>query len=202
MANVCAAATTNPNILNYCDQKQSGIPWRTQFKFAGTYPLPWWGLQVSGSLQALPGYLLGTQALTQGGAGAPNLTAVNGLGTRFTVTPRTNYTVCPGDSAAAGCVVGARVIPGMNQAVLQVPLIPPGTELTPRVTQVDFSFSKRFQWERMRVDPKIDLFNALNSDDYYSVRSLTYSTAPGATYLQPQGILNGRIVRFAVVVNW
>ena len=49
----------------------------------------------------------GFEALTQGGAGNPNLTAVNGVGTRFTVTPSTNYTVCPGTSAAAGCVVGA-----------------------------------------------------------------------------------------------
>ena len=60
--------------MNYCDQTNSGIPWRTQFKLAGTFPLPWYGIQVAGSFQALPGYLLGTQALTAGGAGAPNFT--------------------------------------------------------------------------------------------------------------------------------
>ncbi|HYR45032.1 MAG TPA: carboxypeptidase regulatory-like domain-containing protein, partial [Terriglobia bacterium] len=47
--NMCSAATTNPNFLVYCDQSKYGIPWRTQFKLVGTYPLPWWGLQVSGS---------------------------------------------------------------------------------------------------------------------------------------------------------
>src|SRR5215475_12018276 len=43
IANTCSAATTNPNILVYCDQSKNGIPWRTQFKLVGTYPLPWWG---------------------------------------------------------------------------------------------------------------------------------------------------------------
>jgi hypothetical protein len=202
VANVCAAAVTNPNILNNCDQSKSGIPWRTQFKVAGTYPLPWWGVSFSGALQALPGYILGTQALTQGGAGAPNLTAVNGEGTIFTVTPTTRYTICPGDSAQAGCVVGALVVPGMNQASINVPLIPPGTELTPRITQVDFSLSKKIAFESISFSPKVDVFNAFNSSAYHTVRSMTYSTAPGATYKLPGSILQGRIFRLAVVVNF
>jgi hypothetical protein len=67
---------------------------------------------------------------------------------------------------------------------------------------VDFSFGKRFVFERLRIDPKVDLFNAFNSSDYYSVRSLVYSTASGATYMLPQNTLLGRIVRFGLVVNW
>ena len=96
MANTCSAASTNPNVLLFCDQSSSGIPWRTQFKLVATAPLPWWGLQFSGSFQALPGYLLGTQALTQGGSGAPNLTAVSGVGSAWTVTQTMRYSVCPG----------------------------------------------------------------------------------------------------------
>src|SRR5438094_5990509 len=48
----CSAAATNPNFLvtiggvNYCDQNNSGIPWRTQFKLAATVPLPWYGIVV------------------------------------------------------------------------------------------------------------------------------------------------------------
>jgi hypothetical protein len=202
IANSCAAAVTNPNILNFCDQSKSGIPWRTQFKLVGTYPLPLFGLNFSGSYQALPGYVLGTLALAQGGVAGPNLTTPNGSSTVFTVTPTTNYTVCPGNSASAGCVVGARVIPGMTQASLNVPLIAPQTELTPRLNQVDFSLSKRIALERFRFEPKLDLFNAFNSDDYYTVRSVVYSTAPGATYKQPGSILQGRILRLGAVVNW
>jgi len=202
LANVCSAATTNPNFLLYCDQSKSGIPWRTQFKISGTYPLPWWGIQISGALQALPGYILGTQALTQGGAGAPNLTAVNGAGSIFTVTPATKYTVCPGNSAQNGCVVGAPVIPGMNMGSLNVPLVAPSTELTPRLKQVDLSFAKKISWERFQFNPKLDIFNAFNSSDYFTVRSLTYSTAAGAAYLQPGSILQGRILRLGAVINW
>ena len=205
--NMCSAATTNPNFLVYCDQSKYGIPWRTQFKLVGTYPLPWWGLQFSGSLQALPGYILyntNSTPLQQGSITSPNasLNLPNGAGTVFTVTPGTKYTVCPGNSAAAGCAVGAFVIPGMNQSMLNVPLIPTGTELTPRINQVDFSVGKRFALERLRIEPKIDLFNAFNSSDYYTVRTLVYSTAVGATYKQPGSILQGRIVRLGAVVSW
>ena len=207
IANACNAAKTNPNFLQFCDQSKNGIPWRTQFKLVGTYPLPWWGLQFSGALQALPGYaeyyylnnLLTTplQPLLQGGGTVLDsiLNQPNGLSTVFTVTPRTLYTACPGNSAAAGCAVGALVIPRMIQPSLNVPLIAPGTELTPRLTQVDFSVSKRLAFERIRLEPRIDLFNALNSSDYYQVQSMVYSTVSGAAYKRPSAILLGRLVR-------
>jgi hypothetical protein len=124
---------------------------------------------------------LGTLALAQGGVAGPNLTTPNGAGTVYTVTPTTRYTACPGNSASAGCTVGALVIPGMNQASLNVPLLAPGTELTPRINQVDFSLSKRIAFERIRFEPKIDLFNAFNSSDTW-FGSLFDSTAAGATY--------------------
>jgi carboxypeptidase family protein len=221
IANTCAAAATNPNFLvtiggvNYCDQTNSGIPWRTQFKLAGTFPLPWYGITAAASFQALPGYILGTSALTAGGAGAPNFTSYSGVATSWTVTGTTTYTVCPGNSASQGCVVGARVAPaGINSGTFTVPLDAPGTLLTPRVNQLDLSFSKRFTVAGVKMDPKIDIFNALNSDDYFTVRSTTFSpttnsalTTPvtrgsAGTYLQPGSILQGRIIRLGAVITW
>jgi hypothetical protein len=209
ITNTCSAATTNPNFLLFCDGAKNGIPWRTQFKLAGTYPLPWWGLQLSGSLQALPGYFFNggipTNAylpLQQGGFStdtSPSLDNPSGANTVFSVTPGTRYTSCPGNSAAAGCAVGALVIPGMNQGSLNIPLIAPASELTPRNTQVDFSLRKRINLERFRLEPRIDLFNALNSSDYYTVKSLVYNqglgTSPNPTYKAPASILLGRVVR-------
>jgi hypothetical protein len=207
VANTCAAAATNPNFLNYCDQSQSGIPWRTQYKIAGTVPLPWFGVILSGSFQALPGYLLGTQALTAGGAGAPNFTNISGLGSSWTVTPSTRYAVCPGGSASGGCQVGALVAPGLVSSSVSVPLVAPGTEMTPRVNQVDFSIAKRITVGRFRLDPKIDIFNALNSDDYFSVRTTSFSPSAtagvsGGSYMLPGSILQGRLIRLGAVVNW
>ena len=85
---------------------------------------------------------------------------------------------------------------------MNVPLIAPSTELTPRITQVDISVSKKIAFERISFSPKLDIFNALNSSAYHTVRTLTYSTAPGATYKLPGSILQGRIFRLAMVVNF
>jgi hypothetical protein len=215
IADTCSAAASNPNFLirvggvNLCDQNNSGIPWRTQFKLAGTFPLPWYGLQVAGAFQALPGYLLGTQALTAGGAGAPNFTSYSGLGTSMTITGTTTYQVCPGNSAGQGCVVGGRIVPftALNSGSLSVPLRAPGTEMTPRVNQLDLSVSKRLMFHGVKIDPKIDIFNALNSDNYFSVRTTSFAPSAVAgvssgTYLQPGSILQGRLVRIAAVINW
>jgi hypothetical protein len=213
IAFTCPAGATNPNFLNYCDQSQSGIPWRTQFKLAGSYPLPWYGIQIAGSYQALPGYLLGTQALTAGGAGAPNFTSYSGIGSAWTVTTATNYVACPGNSASQGCVVGQRVIPGQTTPSISVPLVAPGTEMTPRLNQVDFSVSKRITMRGVKINPKLDIFNLLNSDDYFSVRSTTYSpiaagatptglNGSGGTYLLPASILQGRLLRIGAVITW
>ena len=219
VANTCSGAATNPNFLvtiggvNYCDQNNSGMPWRTQFKLAGTYPLPWGGLQLAGAFQALPGYLLGTQALTAGGAGAPNFTSYSGVGSSWTVTPTTRYIVCPGNSASQGCRVGDPVVPGQLTSSFAVPLVPPGTEMTPRVTQLDLSLSKRITVRGFRFEPKIDVFNVMNSDDWFSVRSTTFTpvnnpalavamNGSGGTYLLPSSIIQGRLLRIGAVINW
>jgi hypothetical protein len=219
IANTCSAAASNPNFLvtiggvNYCDQTNSGIPWRTQFKLAGTFPLPWYGITAAASFQALPGYILGTSALTAGGAGVPNFTSYSGVASSYTVTPTTRYVVCPGNSASLGCTVGALVVPGQLTSSFAVPLDPPGTLLTPRVNQLDLSFSKRITVRGIKFDPKIDIFNALNSDDYFSVRSQTFSptanpalatafNGSAGTYLQPGSILQGRIIRLGAVITW
>jgi hypothetical protein len=218
IANTCTAAASNPNFLiriggvNYCDQANSGIPWRTGIKALATVPLPWYGIIVSGSYQGLPGYVLGTSALTAGGAGAPNFTAISGLASSLTVTSTTRYTTCPGNSAAQGCVVGGLIAPGALSS-LTVPLDHPNTLLTPRTNQVDISVAKRMKFGNFRIDPTLTIFNALNSDDYFTVRSTTYTlTAAGATpsalngssgsYLLPGSIIQGRLLRFAAVINW
>jgi hypothetical protein len=127
------------------------------------------------------------------------------------VSSATRYTVCPGNSAAQGCAVGGLVAPGLISP-LNVPLVPPDTQLTPRINQVDLSIAKRIAVRGFRVDPKIDIFNLLNSDDYFAVRSgagvpsaYTPTATPGVsagTYLLPGSIIQGRLLRLAVVASW
>jgi hypothetical protein len=46
--------TEDPNSLRFCNQGDYDIPFTTQFKLAGTYPLPF-GVRVSGTFQTQPG---------------------------------------------------------------------------------------------------------------------------------------------------
>lgn len=84
-------------------------------------------------------------------------------------------------------------------ASISIPLVAPETEFTPRINQLDFSVSKAFGFGVVRVTPKLDLFNALNSDDYTAVATTQYGAA---TYLRPSTILQGRIIRFAADLRW
>ncbi|HKB14019.1 MAG TPA: hypothetical protein VKD69_25315, partial [Vicinamibacterales bacterium] len=53
-ATIAFAQASDPNYTLYCDQTQFDIPFRTQYKLGGTYPLPY-GLNVSGTFQSYPG---------------------------------------------------------------------------------------------------------------------------------------------------
>ena len=196
----------NPNLLLYCDQSKSGIPFRTQFKLSGTVPVKY-GIQVGVSFQSLPGYRFGTAALAgadgvSGPTGQPSQTQLstpNGAGSVWLITPTTRYTACPGTSASAGCVVGALVDPGMTVASLSVPLRPPQTEYGDRINQLDLNLSKTIRYGRASFQPKIDFFNLLNVSPVYAVRSLNYGTA---SYLQPSSILVGRVFQLGAVVKF
>ena len=98
-------------------------------------------------------------------------------------------------------------------STLTAPLTLPNTVLTPRTNQLDLSIAKRITVGHFRIDPKVDVFNALNSSDYFTARSTTYTlTAAGAapsardgssgSYLLPGSIIQGRLLRIAAVVNW
>jgi hypothetical protein len=49
-----ACASYDPNTFRYCDQSQFGIPFRHDFKFAGSYPIVW-DVQVGAMLQSYAG---------------------------------------------------------------------------------------------------------------------------------------------------
>jgi len=161
---------SNPNNLLYCDARNSNIPFRTQLKLSGSYPLPY-GIQVSGSFQSLPGYLLGTNIPSP--TALPNVTTPAGLGTVWLITQTTRYAAdCKGP-----CTPGALVIPNKAAANLNIPLAPPGTDFAERVNQLDFSLSKWVQVGKTRLQGQFDVFNSLNRSDVLSVRTLNYGTS-------------------------
>jgi hypothetical protein len=196
---VCVSAASDPNRSLYCNQADSGLPWQKQIKATVVYPLPWYGISTSIAYQGLNGYLSGTAAQAYGGFTAgTGFDNPRGLGTFFLVAPTTRYAAdCKG-----ACTPGALVLPAMaasGLASISVPLVAPETEYTPRINQFDFSVSKSIEFGVVRLTPKLDLFNALNSDDYTAVATTQYGAA---TYLRPSTILQGRIIRFAVDARW
>ena len=211
LSNDCDTAIASPSSLLYCDRSNLGggytIPWKTQIKLAGTYPLPWFGIIANGSYQGLPGYTLGSTTFNPSAAG---------------IAKTSTYVTCPATSAAAGCSADVRSsLQDRWRRRSSRPCDPAGVTLTPRTNQVDFGIAKRLKFGRIRIDPKIDLFNALNSDDYYAVTTSNFSPILNAsasdpshspalpaktngypTYHQPSRFLQGRIVRLGANVTW
>ena len=68
----------------------------------------------------------------------------------------------------------------------------PETEFMPRYNQLDLSFSKTFNVRGFRILPKVDIFNAMNSDRWSTVTTAQFGAA---TYLQPSTIMQGRLIR-------
>jgi hypothetical protein len=196
----------NPNLLLYCDQSQNQLPFRSQFKVAGSMPVKY-GIQVGVAFQSLPGYLYGTSsvgALTgvSGPSGAPaaaQLAAPAGASTVWQIFPTTRYDASSPCVAQSKCTAGALVDPGMTQASLSVPLVAPMTEYGDRINQLDVNVSKTIKMNRFSVQPKIDFFNLLNVAPVTAVLGLNYGTA---AFKQPSVVLNPRTVQLGAIVKW
>jgi hypothetical protein len=79
-----------------------------------------------------------------------------------------------------------------NQANLALELLPPQTEYSDRINQLDFRVSKILRVGGKRVQASLDLFNALNSNTILTVNN-TYN--PTGTWEIPTRILPARLVK-------
>jgi hypothetical protein len=189
----------DPNFLRFCDDRDNGIPFLKQFKFAGTYPVGF-GIQVSATFQSINGRALGGYS----GTAAADRNRIIGPGygdigspiaTRWLITPATRYAAdCTGP-----CTPGAQVIPGMTEASLTLPLVAGGTEYLDRINQVDVSLAKWFDLGTFRLQAQADLFNALNANPVLGVGSVNFGTA---AYNRVSSILNPRVLRLGVQLKW
>jgi hypothetical protein len=92
------------------------------------------------------------------------------------------------------------VIPGMTEAQVLLPLVPPGQELLDRINQVDFSLGKWFGLGgARRVQVQADFFNILNANPVLGWRSTNFGTA---AYSQVSTILNPRVMRLGLQFKW
>jgi hypothetical protein len=172
---VSCDARDNPNNLLYCDQSVNGLPRLNQFKVAGVVPLPG-GVVFSAALQTYIRYM-------------------STAGTVWQITQNTRYpATCKG-----ACTPGAIVNPGMTLASMNVPLEAPSTRLSDRINQLDLTVGKAVMFGKVRLQPELSIFNALNSLAVYGLRSLNFDAA---TYLQPSTVVQPRLFRAGVQVRW
>jgi hypothetical protein len=154
-----AGATATPSTL-YCHVQP---PFQPNIKGLFAYPLPWWGLRASMTLQNLTG---------------PQILA--------------NYAI-NATNVATNTTLGRAVTGGAATA----PLIQPGTLYGDRITQVDGRFSKGFKAGSTRIQTYVDIFNLLNGSGI-----LTLNNTYGAAWRTPTLILQGRLVKLGVQVDF
>jgi hypothetical protein len=151
----------NPNTFRFCDERALGLPFRHEFKLAGSYTLPF-DIQVNAALQSYSG---------------PD------RGTTWSIARSTRYAAnCP-----APCRPGALVIPGLTPTSLTVALVEPGRDWYNRLNQLDLGFRKIFRIGRFQYSGQVDMFNFLNND-YVKSETRTFGPALGRplSTLQPR----------------
>ena len=151
----------------FCRQTNP-VSGQAQVKLSGSYPLPW-GLKASGTLQNLAGLpVAGTYAAT-------NAEIAPSLGR--------NLSAC---GAAATCTATATLT-----------VLEPTTVFEPRYTLVDLRLSKTIPVGRLRVQPRVDVYNLFNA-----ATVLSQNTRLGATYRQPLEIVGARFAKIGLQIDF
>ncbi len=166
----------NPNSLRFCDQRDLGIPYVTQFKLSGMYPLPF-GVQVSGNWQGYPG--------------VPNST-IRQDGEYNATNNRADD-----PSLNVNYIVDRTIIPTLTVSSVTVPLLKPGTKYLDRWNQIDVRLAKKFKVKNVNFQGQLDIFNILNASSI-----LTVTETYGPSLDRPSAILQGRLLAIGAQMSF
>ena len=172
----------DPNSQRYCDLRLLDIPYSTQFKVAGAYPLPY-GVQLSGSWQGYPGTVGGTARQDSVYDPALNRIPDTSLNVNYIVTTAILRATNPTAT--------------LTQASVTVPLLVPGTKYLDRWNQVDVRLAKKFQVRKVKMQGQFDMFNVLNGSNI-----LSSNEAFGSTLDRPTAILQGRLLAVGMQMDF
>jgi hypothetical protein len=147
--------------------------WAPVYKALASYTVPWQSIRLSGNFQSLAGPVRQASVLyTQA-----QVTA--GLGRPATV---------------AGNKSALAIEPYNATGFF-------GTTYGDRLNQLDFRVSKIFKFGKSTLDANFDLYNAFNSDAALT-ENATYSGANGGAWQLPTSVIQGRIVKFGVRLDF
>ena len=147
-------------------------PYQPDIKGFASYPLPWWGLQASATLQNRPG---------------PQIQA------SYTLLCSTATFAAGGCDPTLSSSLGRA--PSGNSVTAQ--LIAPATVFGDRFTQLDVRLGKLFKFSRYRLQGTVDMFNALNSSAI-----LAQNNTYGTSWQTPTTILQGRLVKVGMQLSF
>jgi hypothetical protein len=160
---------------------------RPQLKLAGSYPLPWYDIAVSGTYQSLPGTQIGFPGAS-GLVGFENQGVAQNSGT-YTAT-----------NAQIKDSLGRNLASG-PAGTASVSLLEPNTLFEDRLNQLDLRVSKSIRLGRGRVRGNVDLYNVFNSSAVLSLNAF-YPGNSTVNFLQPSQILGGRLLKFSATFDY
>lgn len=165
-AAIAASNQPQPDYL-WCDQSKLNMPFLHEIKLAGSYSLPWWGMQANMAFQSYNG--------------AP-------LFTRWNISPTTRYAA----DCKSPCRPGELVVPNLTLASYVIDLVAPGKQYYARQNQIDVGLRKLIKFSRYQLSAQADFFNITNSS-YVKNQNITWGSSLG----QPLDILQPRTMRLA-----
>ncbi len=204
----------DPNSLRFCDWtgslhqdlgKITGIPYRNEFKITGNVPLKW-GIQASMSLYADPVFStnFATNIATNNTNQVYSPSAYfSGQQAGFSVV---NWSITPSTTYPKDCNCpnpGGVVDKDLKQGSEVIPLIAPGSRLTPRLNQLDVGMRRIFHIrERMTVSGEVQVFNLINANtvltESYTLGTSIKPYVAGGPGGQPSVIANPRMLRLSM----
>jgi hypothetical protein len=176
MADNCDVVGKVDNPGTYLCHRESAF--LTQVKLLGTYPLPWWGLQASGTFQSQISDPVG--------------------GANFDY----NYFGLPANYVASSAQISPSLGRGLSSGgTVTVNIVEPGTLYPDRTNQLDFRLAKTFVMTRgQRLQALIDVYNVFNSNVALRLNGAYGSNGVG--WGTPQAIVPGRLVKFGAQLRF
>lgn len=171
----CDVVTKVDNPSPYQCHRESGL--LPQVKLLGTYPLPWWGLQVSGTFQS----------------SVPD--PVGGANFDY------NYFGMPANYVAGNAQVAPSLGRNLSSAAnVTVNVVEQGTLYPERTNQFDLRVAKTFTIGTSRLQGMLDFYNVFNSNAVLKQNGAYGSD--GAAWARPQAIIPGRLVKFGAQLSF
>jgi hypothetical protein len=183
------------NLVEYAGGPTVGKPFTKNLKINGAFPLPW-GLNFGLAYKNESGGNLTPTLLIVAASRYPDGSALKMLGNSASIPAcPTTYGCVPGE-----LITGANLVGGNNGTSI-TSLFAAGTIRAERVNQLDIKVSKNFRVKMVSIQPALEVFNLANIDLIRTRQSSVYGDTTG-TYMQPNVMLQGRIIGFGANVKW